>query len=188
VLVVVHYRAVERLDDPSLDLEAARRGDVLEVDRSERWTQAHQGFDDLVGILRVQHDRDRVQAAERLEQRALALHHGQRGRRTDVAEAEHRGAVADHGHQPVGPGIPRGEGVVGGDCAADLRHTWGVGDRQRALRVQWGLQLRRQLAAYVGLEDVLISDDDLRALQVRRQRFGHRLRLLGLINDSADGL
>ncbi len=36
VLVVVHDRAVERLDQPAFELEAARRRDVLEVDRAER--------------------------------------------------------------------------------------------------------------------------------------------------------
>ena len=70
VLVVVHDRAVQRLDEAPLDLEAARRRDVLEVHRTERRPKPHQGLDDLVGILGVQHDRDRVQAAERLEQRA----------------------------------------------------------------------------------------------------------------------
>jgi hypothetical protein len=35
VLVVVHHGAVQRLDDTALDLEAARRRDVLEVHRAE---------------------------------------------------------------------------------------------------------------------------------------------------------
>ena len=161
VLVVVHDRAVQRLDDAALDLEAARRRDVLEVDRAERRAQPHQGLDDLVGILGVEHDRDRVQPAERLEQRALALHHRQRRRRADVAEAEHRGAVADHGDQPVGPGVLGGQRVIGGDRAADLGDARGVGDRQRPLGVQRRLQLDRELAALVGGEDLRIIDDDL---------------------------
>ena len=90
VLVVVHDRAVQRLDDPPLDLEAARRRDVLEVHGAEARTQPDQGLDDLVGVLGVEHQRDRVQAGEVLEQRGLALHHRQRGARTDVAQAEHR--------------------------------------------------------------------------------------------------
>ena len=162
VLVVVHHRAVERLDEASFDLEAARRRDVLEIHRAERRPQPHQCLDDLVGILGVQHDRDRVQIAVRLEQRALALHHGQRRRRTDIAKAEHRAAVADDGHQPVRPGVAGGQGVIGGDRATDLRDARRVGDRQRALGVQRGLQLDGQLAGYVGLEDLLVRDDDLR--------------------------
>ena len=128
----------------SFDLEAARRGDVLEVDRAERRPQPHQGLDDLVGILGVQHDRDRVQAGERLEQRALALHHRQRRRGADVTQAEHRAAVADHGHHPVRPGVAGGQGVVGGDRAADLCDARGVGDRQRALGVQRRPSARRK--------------------------------------------
>ncbi len=130
--------------------------------------QPHQGLDDLVGVLGVQHDRDRVQIAERLEQPALALHDRQRRRRADIAEAEHRAAVADDGHQPVRPGVAGGQRVVGGDRPADLRHTGGVGDRQGALGVQRRLQLDGELAAYVCLEDLLVSDDDLRVFLLLR--------------------
>ena len=56
----------------------------------------------------VEHDRDRVEPGELLEQRGLALHHRQRGGRADVAEAEHRGAVADHRDQPRAPGVACG--------------------------------------------------------------------------------
>ena len=174
VLVVVHHRAVKRLDEAPFDLEAARRRDVLEVDRAERRPQPHQRFDDLVGILGVQHDRDRVQVAVRLEQRALALHHRQRRRRADVAEAEHRAAVADDGHQPVRPGVAGGQRVIGGDRPADLRYTGGVGDRQGALGVQRRLQLHGELAGYVSLEDLLVSDDDLRVFWLLR----HGIRVL----------
>ena len=164
VLVVVHHRAVKGLDEAPFDLEAARRRDVLEVDRAERRPQPHQRLDDLVGILGVQHDRDRVQVAVRLEQRALALHHRQRRRRADVAEAEHGAAVADDGHQPVRPGVAGGQGVIGRDRPADLRDTGGVGDRQGALGVQRRLQVDGELAGYVSLEDLLVSDDDLRVI------------------------
>ena len=176
VLVVVHHRAVQRLDDPSFDLEAARRGDVLEVDRAERRPQPHQGFDDLVGILGVQHDRDRVQAGELLEQRALALHHRQRRRRSDVTEAEDRAAVADDGHQPVRPGVAGGQGAIGGDRTTDLRDARRVGDRQGALGVQRSRQAYGKLAAYVCLEDLVVGDDELgdcQAIRTRSQVTGH---------------
>ena len=54
-------------------------------------------LDDLVGVLRVEADRERVDAGELLEEHRLALHHRHRGARADVAEPEHRGAVADDG-------------------------------------------------------------------------------------------
>ena len=61
-----------------LDLEAARRGDVLEVDAAERGRDQLDGPHDLVGVGRVQADRERVDAGELLEQAALALHHRHR--------------------------------------------------------------------------------------------------------------
>ena len=160
VLVVVHDRAVQRLDEAAFDLEAARRRDVLEVHRTERRPQPHQGLDDLVGILGVQHDRDRVEVGERLEQRALALHHRKRRGRPDVAEAEDRAAVADHRDHPVGPGVPRRQRVVGGDRTADLSNARRVGDRQRALGVQRRVQCYGQLSAYVRSEDLVVMQDD----------------------------
>ena len=59
---------------------------------------------DLVGVVRVQADRERVDAGELLEQAALALHHRHRRTRSDVAEAEHRGAV---GHDGDGVALDR---------------------------------------------------------------------------------
>ena len=162
VLVVVHHRAVERLDEAPFDLEAARRRDVLEVDGAERRPQPDQGLDDLVGILGVQHDRDRVEVAEGLEQPALALHHGQRRRRADVTEAEHGAAVADDGHQPVGPGVAGGQRVVGRDRPTDLCHARRIGDGKGALGVQRSLQLDGELACYVGLENLFVGHHDLR--------------------------
>ena len=50
VLVVVEHRDVEPLAQPVLDLEAARGGDVLEVDAAERRRDPHDGLDDLVRI------------------------------------------------------------------------------------------------------------------------------------------
>ena len=49
VLVVVEDRDVEAGLEPLLDLEAARRGDVFEVDATEDGLEALDGFDQLVG-------------------------------------------------------------------------------------------------------------------------------------------
>ena len=62
-------------------------------------------LDDLVGVLGVQADRHGVDAAELLEQHRLALHHGHRGGRADVAEPEHRGAVGDDRDGVGDPGV-----------------------------------------------------------------------------------
>src|SRR5262249_13985695 len=65
-----------------------------------------------------------------------------------------------------------GQRLIGGDCATDLRHTRGVGDRQCALSVQWGLQPDGELPGYVRLEDLLVTDDHLRGFM---HRFRHDL-------------
>ncbi len=105
VLVVVEHRDVEALLQPTLDLEAARRADVLEVDAAVRRGDARHGVDDLVDVGRVEADRHAVDAAELLEQQRLALHHGERGERPDVAETEHGGAVGDDEDGVAAPGV-----------------------------------------------------------------------------------
>jgi hypothetical protein len=95
VLVVVEDRDVELLAQPLLDLEAAGRGDVLEVDAAERRGDRLADRDDLVDVLRVEADREPVDAGEVLEERGLPLHDRHRRLRADVAEAEHGGPVGD---------------------------------------------------------------------------------------------
>src|SRR3546814_9151301 len=56
VLVVVEDRDVEGLAQAGLDLEAARRGDVLEVDAAEAGSDHLDGLHDLVGVLAGQAD------------------------------------------------------------------------------------------------------------------------------------
>ena len=63
VLVVVEDRDVERLLQPPLDLEAARRGDVLEVDAAERRRDLLDELDDLVDVGGVDAQREGVDAA-----------------------------------------------------------------------------------------------------------------------------
>ena len=87
VLVVVEDRDVELRLQPVLDLEAARGGDVLEVDAAEAGRDRLHRRDDLVDVLGVEADRERVDAAELLQQHRLALHHRHRRARADVAEA-----------------------------------------------------------------------------------------------------
>jgi hypothetical protein len=75
-------------------------------------------LDDLVNVLRVDAERERIDAGEFLEEHRLALHHGHCRSRTDVAEAEHGAAVAD---DRDGVGLdrqgPRLRGVLVDRCA-----------------------------------------------------------------------
>ena len=130
VLVVVEDRDVEAALELLLDLEAAGRGDVLEVDATEARCDTNHGLDDLVDVLRRQADRDRVHAAELLEQHRLALHHGHRRGGADVAETEDRRAVGDHGDGVRDPGVVVGKARVLGNGLAHPRDTGGVGHRE----------------------------------------------------------
>ena len=105
--------------------------------------------DDLVGVLGVEADRERVDAGELLEQHRLALHHRHRRARADVAEAEHRGAVGDDGHRVALDRVL--EGLVGivVDRRADAGDARRVGHREVVARLQRALVVQLDLAADV---------------------------------------
>ena len=152
VLVVVEDRDVELLAQPALDLEAAGRRDVLEVDAAEAGRDRLDGAHDLVDVLRREADRERVDAAELLEQHRLALHHGHRGLGADVAEAEHGGAVRDDGD---GVALDRQRpGALGrlGDREADARDAGRVRHREVVARAHGRLRRHLDLAAEVQQE------------------------------------
>src|SRR5882724_2075234 len=98
VLVVVKHRDVELLAQPGLDIEAARRRDVLQVDTAEGWGDQLDRLDDLVGVLGVEADGEGVYAGQFLEEHGLALHDGHGRFGTDVAQPEDCRAVGDHGY------------------------------------------------------------------------------------------
>ena len=164
VLVIVHDRDVEGFLDAVLDLEAARRRDVFEVDRAEGRGHADDGLDDLVGVVGVEHDRDGIDAGEGLEQGALALHHRQRGGRADVAEAEHGRTIGDDRDEAAGPGVRARHLRFVLDRSADLGHARCVGDREIPLSLQRTRELGGQLATFVRGEDLFIGDRSLRVL------------------------
>jgi len=163
VLVVVEHGDVEELAQPGLDLEAARRRDVLQVDAA---VDGGHGPDDLhehVGVLGVQADRPGVDATELLEQSRLALHHGQRGCRPDVAQAQHRGAVGDHGHGVALDGqVPHVLGVLG-DGQTDAGDAGGVGAGQVVAVLQRHLGGDLDLAAEVHQEGAVAHLAHVRA-------------------------
>ncbi len=136
VLVVVEDGDVEALLEPVLDLEAARRGDVLEVDAAEARRESHDRLDDLVDVGGVEADRHGVDATELLEEDGLPLHDRHRGPRPDVAEAEDGGAVGDDGHRVGHPGVLGGQRLVLGDRLADPGDARRVGQRELLGAVQ----------------------------------------------------
>ena len=166
VLVVVEDRDVQQLAQPRLDLEAARRGDVLQVDAAVRRGDRPHDRDDLVGVLGVQHHRPGVHAAEPLEQRGLALHHRHRRGRADVAQAEHGRAVGDHGDGVALDGQAAGVGRVLRDRQADPGHPRRVRPGQLVAVAQRDLRRDLDLAAEVQQERPVGDLADVDAVQL----------------------
>src|SRR5581483_4633369 len=155
VLVVVEDRDVETLPQPCLDREAARRGDVLEVDAAEDGRDRLDDADDLVLVLRVEADREGVDVGELLEEHGLALHDRQRALGPDVAETEDGGSVADDGDRVAldreVPDLLR----VGGDGARHAGHARRVDHREILTGLERHARLHLELAAEVGEEDAV---------------------------------
>jgi hypothetical protein len=133
VLVVVEDRDVHALAQLLLDVEALGRLDVFEVDAADGRLQHGDRVDQLVRIVLGQLEVEHVDPGEFLEQAALAFHDRLRGQRTDVAQAEDRGAVGDDRHQVAARGVLGGHGRIGGDFFAGIGHARRIGQRQVAL-------------------------------------------------------
>ena len=127
VLIVVEDGDVQALGEPGLDLEALGCPDVLEVDtpetRRDELTDPHH----VVRVFARDLDVEDVDVREALEEDSLALHDGFSRQRANVAEAEHSGAVGDHGDQVALGRVA--EHLVGicSDLAARLGHPGGIG-------------------------------------------------------------
>jgi hypothetical protein len=113
-----------------LDDEALGRLDVLEVDAAESGLERLHHNADLVDLLGVDVDVEDVDVREALEQDALALHHRLAGVGPDVAQAQHRRAVRDDGHQISTSRVRVREVRVLGDLEAGLGDAGGVGERE----------------------------------------------------------
>ena len=119
---------------------------------------------DLIGVGRVQADREGVHAGELLEQAALALHHRHRRARADVAEAEHGGAVGDDRDGVALDRVLEGLVRVVGDRAAHARHTGRVDHREVVAGLQRMLVGLFDLAADVQQEGAVGGVDHLGAV------------------------
>ena len=181
VLVVVEDGDVELLAQPPLDLEAARRGDVLEVDAAEARRDRLDGAHDLVDVLRGEAEREGVDAAELLEQHRLALHHGHRRLGPDVAEAEHGGAVGDDRDGVALDG--QRPGALGGSSwiAMQTRATPGrVGHREVVAGAHRRLRRDLDLAAEVQQEGAVGDADCTSTPGSSRTRVDDALAVLGV--------
>ena len=176
VLIIVEDRDVQLGPQPFLDLEAARRGDVLQVDPAVDRGDRLDDLDDLVRVLGVQADRPGVHPGEPLEQRRLPFHHRQCRSRADVAQPEHGRAVGDHGHGVPLDRQPPGVSRVLRDGQADPGHPGGVRAGEVVAVPQRHLRVDLDLAAEVQQEGPVRHLADAEAL-LGRDGLGDRLRV-----------
>ena len=105
VLVVVEDGDVAGLLEAALDLEAARRRDVLEVHAAKATGKQLHGAHDLVHVVGANAQGEGVHIGEGLEERALALHDGHARLGANVAQAENSGAIGHHGDEVPATGV-----------------------------------------------------------------------------------
>src|SRR5690242_3632547 len=160
VLVVVEDRHVELLAQALLDLEAARSGDVLEIDAAEARSQILHGFDDFVGVLGGQTDREGVDVREFLEQHRLAFHHGQGAFGADVAKTQHGCAVRHHGHRVLLDRQRECPLAVLLDRQTDAGNARRVGHRQIVSRADRNFAMNLDLAAQMHQKRAVGDVDD----------------------------
>ena len=97
VLIIVEDRDVQPALQLLFDVERAWCGDVFKVHTAEGGSEAHDRFDDLVRVFRIEADRKGIDLAELFKQERLAFHDRHGGFGANVAEAKDRSAVAHDG-------------------------------------------------------------------------------------------
>ena len=133
MLVIVEDGDIHALAQLAFHEEALRSLDVFEVDGAEGRLQRCDHIDQLLWVFFVDFDVKHIDAGELLEQYALAFHHGLGGQCANIAQAQHGGAVGDHGHQIAAAGVLEGGGRVLDDFLAGRSYAGRVGQRQVVL-------------------------------------------------------
>ncbi len=141
VLVVVEHGNIEQLAQALLDDEAFGRLDVLEIDAAESGMEKAHAVDELVDVARRDLEIDRVDAGETLEENGLPFHHRLGRERAEIAQAQHRRAVADDGDEIALGRVLVGAGGIALNMEARIGHARRVSERELLLRRQ---RLRRR--------------------------------------------
>jgi len=99
VLIVVKDRNVADFFEPALDLKAAGRADILQIDPAKRpGDQINRAYN-LIHVLGTHADRKSVYIRKFLEKRAFAFHDRHTGLGPDIAKSKHGGTVGNDGNQ-----------------------------------------------------------------------------------------
>ena len=134
VLVVVEYRNPHGFAKSLFDLKAVGGFDVFEVDATECGLEQLAEFDDLFGIVAVDFDVEDIDIGKALEENSFAFHDRLASESADIAQAEHRGSVAQDGDQISAAGVFESILRILLDFETRHGHTRRVGQTKIALR------------------------------------------------------
>ena len=138
MLVVVENRNIAAFFQLLLNLKAAGRGNILQVDPAKGTADIVHRLYKFVHVLGAHTQGKGVYASEFLEQHAFALHNGHTGLRANVAQTQYRRAVGDHRHHIPAAGQLPAFVVICLNRQTGLGHTGGVGQGQGVLVVHLG--------------------------------------------------
>ena len=137
MLVVMEDRNVHQLAQALFDHETFWRLDVFEIDAAPALAQQLDAIDDLVGILGIDLEIDRVDIGKTLEQDSLALHHRFCRQRAAVAKAKDSGPVGDDRDKIALGGVVVGAAFILRDREDRHGDARGIGERKVALGRHW---------------------------------------------------
>ena len=95
MLIVMEDGNIHQFAQPLFDDETFRRFNILEIYAAECRPQIAHGADELLDILGVDLEVDRINVGEPLEQRRLSLHHRLRRERAEISQSQNRRAIGD---------------------------------------------------------------------------------------------
>jgi hypothetical protein len=88
VLIIMHDRDIEYFAEALFNFKATRSGNILEIDSPKTWSESGNCSDDGFGILSGQDYRCGIDISKGFENSGFALHDGESGEWTDIAETE----------------------------------------------------------------------------------------------------
>ena len=130
MLIVVEDRDIALFLELSLDLKAAGRRDILQIDAAEAAGDQVDRLDKFIHILCLHAKGKGIDAAKGFKEHAFALHDRHPRFGANIAEAQDSRAIGDHSAQVVPPGQVIGLRTVLLDLQAWLGNAGGIGQSE----------------------------------------------------------
>ncbi|MNC56078.1 hypothetical protein D3C75_1056490 [compost metagenome] len=119
----MEYRNVQLFSESLFNLKTPRRGNIFEINASERRGERFYNGNNLFRIFRVQTDGHSIHIGELLEQRRFAFHYRHGRSRADISQTQHSRSIGNHGYSVFLRCQFIGLRLILCDRLTDLRHT-----------------------------------------------------------------